>query len=105
MAETDKAAAKPQAKVSAAPVVDELLERAQAKAPSLTAEFCDKHGLTDEYLEGVASGLIPPPPTVGPNPGSDLHFINGMWVNVPSGVSPENANSTGGYGPNDGRVA
>lgn len=79
---------------------DDVLARAQKRAPSLTAEFADRHELSDEFLEGIASGLIPPPPTNGPIHTTDLHFVNGMWQQTPVGVAPEDVeHDIGAYGP------
>lgn len=68
---------------------DDLLARAQLKAPSLTAEFVDKHNLSDEDLEDIASGLVPPPPYNGPIYATELHRTPGGWVNGPLGVPLE----------------
>ena len=53
----------------------DLLSRAQVRAPSLTAEFVKKHGLTDDTLEKLARGELSPPPTVGPEHTVDLHYV------------------------------
>ena len=66
-----------------------LLAAAQEKAPSLTAEFVQKHGLTDEDLEKFARGELSPPPTAGPEHTADLHYVNGGWQQTPVGVKPE----------------
>jgi hypothetical protein len=66
-----------------------LLAAAQEKAPSLTAEFVQKYGLTDEVLEKFARGELSPPPTVGPEHTADLHYVNGGWQQTPVGVKPE----------------
>ena len=66
-----------------------LLERAQVRAPNLTKEFVTAHDLDDDYLEGIAAGLIPPPPYVGPEPTVDLHRTDGGWQITPKGVKPE----------------
>jgi hypothetical protein len=96
---TVKATAQGQATVQAKAQVQEidpLLAAAQKKAPHLTAEFCDKHELSDEYLQGIADGLIPPPPMAGP--GVSQRFSGGAWTSVQDGHShSEPANS--GYGP------
>src|SRR4051812_34993434 len=52
---------------------EDVLKRAQAKAPNLTAEFVTQYGLTDGDLEDIASGLVSPPPTVGPIHNVELH--------------------------------
>jgi len=70
-------------------VGDELLARAQLKAPSLTAEFVDKYELTDADLEDIASGLVPPPPYNGPVFATELHRTPGGWVSGPLGVPLE----------------
>jgi hypothetical protein len=70
------------------PEADTLLQRAQAKVPHITRELCAKHGLGDEYLERLASGLEPGPPNTGPNPTVDLHYTSGMWMITPIGVDP-----------------
>lgn len=66
-----------------------LLERAQEKAPNLTAEFVKQYELDDEYLEKIARGEEPPPPTVGPAHTVDLHRTDGGWQITPVGVKPE----------------
>jgi hypothetical protein len=80
------------AKPKDTPKVDsDLLAAAQEKAPNLTAEFVQKHGLTDEDLAKFARGELSPPPTVGPEHTVDLHYINGGWQITPVGVKPEDA--------------
>lgn len=77
-----------------------LIARAQVRAPSLTPEFVDYHDLPDEYLEAIAAGVEPPPPVNGPNPSTHLHFTPGGWQVTPLGVSPEEVDlGKGGYGP------
>jgi hypothetical protein len=70
-----------------------LLELAQAKAPSLTAEFVAEHDITDEELAQIARGELSPPPTVGPIPSTVLHRAPGTWswTNVAAGVALEDA--------------
>ena len=70
-------------------VGDDLLSRAQLRAPSLTAEFVDKYELTDQDLEDIASGLVPPPPYNGPIFATELHRTPGGWVSGPLGVALE----------------
>lgn len=83
------------------PKRDNLLARAQVRAPSMTAEFVDFHDLPDEYLEAIANGTEPPPPVNGPNPSTHLHFTPGGWQVTPLGVKPEEVGlGKGGYGPN-----
>ena len=82
---TAAAADKPAAKAKE----PSLLERAQVRAPNLTKEFVSEHDLDDDYLEGIAAGLIPPPPYVGPEPTVDLHRTDGGWQITPKGVKPE----------------
>jgi hypothetical protein len=65
---------------------DKLLAAAQAKAPSLTREFVDKHKLFDEDLAAIARGEEPPPPVPGD---ADLYRTPGGWQSVPKGVKPE----------------
>lgn len=79
----DKPAAKPSAKK------DDLLDAAKVKAPHITREFLDEHGLDDDYLEKLARGEEPPPPYVGPDPVVDLHRTGGGWQITPKGVKPE----------------
>lgn len=76
-------------KPSEAKTNSKLLAAAQEKAPNLTAEFVQKHGLTDEDLEKFARGELSPPPTVGPEHTVDLHYVNGGWQITPVGVKPE----------------
>jgi hypothetical protein len=77
----------------------DLLKRAQVRAPSLTQEFVDAYSLSDEVLTGIADGLIPPPPAIGPIHTSDLYLTPGGWQQTPIGVAPADV------GPNrpDGR--
>lgn len=66
------------------------LGRAQEKAPKLTAEFVDKHGLTDDDLDAIAVGLVSPPPVLDPDDGStELHRTDGGWQVTPKGSTPE----------------
>ena len=65
------------------------LAAAKEKAPNLTQEFVDKHGLDDDYLDKVARGEESPPPTVGPEHTVDLHRTPGGWQVTPAGVKPE----------------
>lgn len=67
---------------------NELLAAAQLLAPSLTQEFIDQYGLTDEDLAAIARGEVPPPPTVGPIHNVDLHRTPGGWQVTPAGVAP-----------------
>lgn len=78
-----------------APKADDLLTRAQVKAPSLTAEFVKQHGISDEDLEKFARGELSPPPTVGPEHSVDLHYVNGGWQITPVGVKPEDVGKDG----------
>ena len=66
-----------------------LLAAAQAAAPSLTQEFVDTYGLSDEVLGGIARREIPPPPVNGPLRTSDLYLTPGGWQSVPPGQKPE----------------
>jgi hypothetical protein len=83
------------AAVDVVPDSEDLLKRAQAKAPNLTQSFVTQYGLTDEDLEAIASGAVSPPPTVGPIHNVDLHRTPGGWqvtaVGVPPGDSGKNA--------------
>lgn len=65
-----------------------VLERAQVKAPNLTAAFVKAYGLDDDVLEGIARGEIPPPPTIGPEHTSDLYLTPGGWQQTAPGVAP-----------------
>lgn len=77
------------AAVDVVPESEDLLKRAQAKAPALTSEFVSQYGLTDDDLEEIASGMVPPPPTVGPIHNVDLHRTPGGWQLTAVGVSTE----------------
>lgn len=79
------------AAVDVVPDSEDLLKRAQAKAPALTQEFVTQFGLTDDDLEEIASGAVPPPPTVGPIHNVDLHRTPGGWQVTAVGVPPEDA--------------
>jgi hypothetical protein len=79
------------AAVDVVPQSEDLLKRAQAKAPALTQEFVTQFGLTDDDLEEIASGAVPPPPTVGPVHNVDLHRTPGGWQVTAVGVAPEDA--------------
>lgn len=68
---------------------EDLLVRAQTKAPRLTAEFVKQYGLGDEELKAIARGEAPPPPTIGPIHNVDLHLTPGGWQVTPVGVPPE----------------
>jgi hypothetical protein len=68
---------------------DKLLAAAQAKAPSLTREFVDKMGLTEQNLAEIAQGLVPPPPTPGPIHTADMYRTPGGYQQTPPGVPPE----------------
>lgn len=68
---------------------DRLLAAAQAKAPSLTKEFVDKMGVTEEQLAQIARGEIPPPPTPGPIYTTDMYMTPGGYQQTPPGVPPE----------------
>lgn len=68
---------------------DKLLAAAQAKAPSLTREFVDKMGMTDEQLAQIARGEIPPPPTPGPIYTTDMYMTPGGFQQTPPGVPPQ----------------
>jgi hypothetical protein len=94
MVEATKQAAKPVEKPPEPPVrpVEKdsgLLAAAKARAPHLTAEFVAEHGLTDQDVQDIADGLVPPPPYIGPVPVVDLHRTPGGWQITPKGVSPE----------------
>lgn len=67
---------------------DALLAAAQARAPSLTAEFVAAYGLTDADLGAIARGEVPPPPTPGPVHSADLYLTPGGWQQTPPGVPP-----------------
>ena len=75
--------------VSPDPGGDKLLAAAQAKAPSLTREFVDKMGLTEENLAAIANGMVPPPPTPGPIYTADMYRTPGGYQQTPPGVPPE----------------
>ncbi|WP_030487273.1 hypothetical protein [Micromonospora chokoriensis] len=68
---------------------DKLFAAALAKAPSLTREFVDKMGITDEMLGQIARGEVPPPPAIGPIYTADLYLTPGGWQQTPPGVKPE----------------
>lgn len=88
----EPAAPAPEAASAAAPDAggsDDLFAAAKAKAPNLTKEFVAEYNLDDDVLAGIARGEIPPPPTVGPEHTSDLHFTPGGWQSTPPGVKPE----------------
>jgi hypothetical protein len=85
-ADLDKAAVK---RAEAGEDEGDLLTRARAKAPLLTAEFVKQYGLVDEDLEAIARGEVPPPPTIGPVHNVDLHLTPGGWQVTPVGVPPE----------------
>ncbi|MFE7868843.1 hypothetical protein ACFUYE_00625 [Micromonospora humida] len=68
---------------------DELFAAALAKAPSLTREFVDKMGISDEQLGQIARGEIPPPPTPGPIYTADMYMTPGGFQQTPPGVKPE----------------
>lgn len=72
-------------------VSDDLLAKAQEKAPGISREFVDKHGLTAEQVEAYASGLDSPPPVPDPaeDAVTDLHLTPGGWQATPKGVKPE----------------
>lgn len=70
---------------------DDLLKRAQVRAPNLTAAFVEQYGLTDNDLEEIASGLVAPPPTVGPIHNTELHRTPGGWQQTAVGVPAEDA--------------
>lgn len=72
---------------------DDLFTRAQAKAPSLTREYVTAVGIPDEMLEGIAAGLIPPPPMPGPVRNTDMHLTPSGWQQTPHGVKPEDVGS------------
>jgi hypothetical protein len=88
-AETAKPAEKP------AESKDDKFEAAKAKAPGLTKEFVAKHKLDDDYLDRVARGEEPPPPTsaeVAKAPAltdGELQLTEGGWQITPKGVKPE----------------
>jgi hypothetical protein len=67
---------------------DRLFAAALAKAPSLTREFIDRMGLTDEYLGQIARGEVPPPPTPGPLHTADMYLTPGGFQQTPPGVKP-----------------
>lgn len=77
----------------------DLFKRAQVRAPSLTEEFVSAYKLSDEVLAGIADGLVPPPPAIGPVHTTDLYLTPGGWQQTPIGVAPADV------GPNvpDGR--
>jgi hypothetical protein len=82
------AAEQPAPPVEAAPEKS-LLEQAQEKAPSLTAEFVKDYELSDDDLAKIARGELSPPPTVGPVHNVDLHKTEAGWQITPVGVKPE----------------
>lgn len=71
----------------------DLFKRAQLRAPSLTQEFVDAYDLSDEVLAGIADGLVPPPPAIGPIHTSDLYLTPGGWQQTPIGVKPADVGS------------
>lgn len=85
-ADLDKAAVQ---RAEAGDSAEDLLTRARAKAPSLTAEFVAQYELSDEDLEKIARGEVPPPPTIGPIHNVDLHLTPGGWQITHAGVPPE----------------
>jgi enoyl-CoA hydratase/carnithine racemase len=70
-------------------------EAAKAKAPGLTKEFVSKHNLDDDYLDRVARGEEPPPPTsaevakAAATTDGELHLTDAGWQITPKGVKPE----------------
>jgi hypothetical protein len=66
----------------------DLLRDAQVLAPSLTAEFVKAYGLSDDVLREIASGMVPPPPAIGPNHTVDLYLTPGGWQITKPGVVP-----------------
>jgi hypothetical protein len=68
---------------------NKLLAAAQAKAPSLTKEFVQKMGMSDEHLARIARGEEPPPPTPGPIYTADMYMTPGGFQQTPPGVPPE----------------
>lgn len=83
-----KAAEKPAPPVEPTPELS-LFDRAKLKAPNLTPEFVAEYNLDDDYLQRIAVGLEPPPPTIGPVHTVDLHRTDGGWQITPVGVKPE----------------
>lgn len=67
---------------------NKLLAAAQAKAPSLTAEFVAAMGITDEMLGAIARGEQPPPPTPGPLHSADMYLTPAGFQQTPPGVKP-----------------
>lgn len=80
------------AAVDVVPEKEDVLKRAQAKAPNLTEEFVTQYGLTDGDLEEIAAGIVPGPPHVGPIHNVELHRTPGGWQLTPLGVPAEDAN-------------
>jgi enoyl-CoA hydratase/carnithine racemase len=85
-------------KAEAAPAAEskgDKFEAAKVKAPGLTKEFVAKHNLDDEFLEKVARGEEPPPPTSAEvakdaaHTDGELHLTPGGWQVTPKGVKPE----------------
>lgn len=66
----------------------DLLKAAQLKAPSLSKEYVSAYKITDEELRGIADGLVPPPPAIGPLHTTDLYLTPGGWQQTPPGVPP-----------------
>lgn len=66
-----------------------LLEAAQLKAPNLSQAYVSAYKLTDDELQAIADGLVPPPPVIGPQHSSDLYLTPGGWQQTPPGVKPE----------------
>jgi len=72
----------------------DALQRAQIKAPRLTAEFVARYRLDDDYLSDVADGLIPAPPYVADGGDNELHLTPGGWVITRRGALHEPGNGS-----------
>lgn len=81
----------------------ELLALAQAKAPSLTAEFVKAMGIGDDELRDIARGLVPPPPTPGPLHTADMYRTPAGYQQTPPGVAPHEI--PGPDGPHAGPIS
>jgi hypothetical protein len=58
----------------------DLLDAAQEKAPSLTAEFVAEHEISDDELAQIARGELSPPPFNGREPSTKLTRTPGTWM-------------------------
>jgi len=80
-----KAESKPEPEVKAKD--SGALERAQEKAPNLTAAFVAKYEIDDDELAAIADGLTPPPPFVKDGSDSELHRTDGGWMSTHKGMT------------------